>query len=203
MKYRALVLISSLSVASLAPALTILETESVWTGTFYNNTSTGSTPYHIGQSFTAPLSGDTVFDKGRLTVRSQQGRTVSVSLVNYNAGTSVLGSTLATQSNTLIGDNSWQQMVLDPADVALTPGGTYALMMSVTLTPTTFQVANVVGTSYLGGRYLVGQNNPGTIPNFVSDDTVFRVELVAVPEPATMAALGVGAFAIVRRRRTM
>ncbi|MCE9619934.1 MAG: hypothetical protein K8R92_08490 [Planctomycetes bacterium] len=191
----AVLTIASLSAS--ASALTVLETQSAWTGGFITNVSNGPVVYNFGESFQVPLSGDTIFDKGFLNVRTLQGRTVTMGIAAYTPVGSTIGSPISTQSFNVIGNGLWQQLAFDPIDIPLTPGGFYALFVQATLSPVSFDIGSTPGTAYVPGRYLVGPNLPGTIQNFASDDAAFRVELV--PAPGALALL-IGAVPLFRRR---
>jgi hypothetical protein len=187
------------SLASSASAVTVIETQSAWSGGFLTNVSTGPVVYTLGESFQVPLTGDTVFDKGFLNVRTLQARTVTMGIAAYTPVGSTIGAPIATVSINLLGNGTWEQLTFDPVDIPLTPGGFYALFLRATLSPVSLDIQSTPGTAYPTGRYLTGPNLPGVIQNFNSDDASFRVELV--PAPGAFALL-VTAAPLLRRRRS-
>lgn len=180
----------------------MIETETAWSGLFGNNQSNGLIFYTFGQSFTVPLSGDTVFLNGRFNVNTLQSRTITKGIAPFNTGTNSIGTPLGSASVFVNGNGFWQQPTFSTAGIPLTPGGTYALYMRVGLTPTSYQIGYLNGNPYSGGRYLVGPNFPGSVQVGTVEDAAFRIELGPVPEPATMTALAVGALALLRKRRS-
>lgn len=195
---KSIVIIGIVALASVSSALTVIETESAWTGAFVTNVSTGPIAYHFGESFQVPGAGDNVFAKGFLNVRTLQARTVTMGIASYTVAGSLVGSPIATQSFNLLGNGTWEQLAFDPADIGLVSGAFYALYVKATLTPVSFDIQSTVGTAYGPGGYLVGTNVPGMIANYGSDDASFRVELV--PEPGSLLALGLGISVLLRRK---
>jgi hypothetical protein len=192
-------LLCLLATGTCAQAVTVLETESAWAGAFSINTSTGSTPVLIGQTFQVPLSGDTVFAQGNFNVRSAVTKSVTLGLAPYNPGTGLTSASILSGSQTVTGSGFFQTLTLDPVDTALTPGGYYFFYMSVVLTPNSFDIGRTAGTAYVPGRYGVGYSIPGGLSTYPAEDTAFRVELV--PEPMSMAAVGLGLTVLARRKR--
>jgi hypothetical protein len=122
----------------------------------------------------------------------------------YNLG-AVSGNTvtsiLATQNSSLLGTGDWERIEFNPANVGLTPGSVYAVWVDMPLNPTTVQIKSFNSDVYASGRYFTGSSPiPGNF-GFFNEDSAFRVELVPVPEPASMAAFGLGAIGLAVRRR--
>ncbi len=196
---RYLTLFAILSLSNVASALTVIETQSLWSGASFNNVSNGPVTVQLGQTFTVPLVGDSVFDQGYLNFNSTLGRnfTMNLGAVSGNTVTSIL----ATQSETLLGNGTWENIQFNPADVPLVPGGTYAIWASMPLSPTNVMIQSFNSSVYAGGVYFTSlATMPGNVQTFAQNDASFRVELIA-PEPASLSSLAGGLLCAARRRR--
>ena len=195
-----LALVALATCSSLGHA-TVIETESLWSGALFGNTSTGPTSVTIGQSFTCPLVGDNVFDKAYLSFRSTQGRNFTFHLGTMAGNT--ITSVLASENETLAGTGNWEHIEFDPANLTLTPGSLYAIWVYMPLSTITVEEKAFNSSVYPDGlTFTSGSVMPGNVQTFSQNDLAFRVELV-VPEPTTITLLALGGLglAAMRKRR--
>lgn len=109
---RIIVLVIVAVAGSFSHAATAIETESARGSFVITNTSSGSTTQQLWQTFTVPLTGDSVFDKAFLSFRTTQGRAFTFHL-GAVSGTSIT-STLASENEVLIGSGAWERIELRP-----------------------------------------------------------------------------------------
>lgn len=124
-------------------------------------------------------------------------------LVNLSAGT----------SNTLIGDFRYADLA---SAISLVAGATYFIAGTTAADDWVFQASNIImdtGFNYLGSYFYSPSGNVGgsaLFPNTLAADreymtvNAFASESVSVPEPGTLALLGIGLLGIgaTRRKRT-
>jgi hypothetical protein len=104
--------------------------------------------------------------------------------------------------------DSWFTWTLN-TPVVLDPSTLYGVDIRVVSWGTTTQFSAPMragngGTTYSGGRYYDpgwGTVPSATINHTSNEDMMFHVDLVAIPEPSVALLSGLGALALLRRRR--
>lgn len=119
------------------------------------------------------------------------GDTITISL--YDNLPTNGGNLLASGSASNCVAGTWVDVFW--SDVSITSGQTYYLVF--TSDTNTMGIAGSTNNPYADGQVYA---NPGfsSFPNF---DYAFRTYAAPVPEPATLAALGLGALVVLRRKR--
>ncbi|MBS1700638.1 MAG: PEP-CTERM sorting domain-containing protein [Armatimonadetes bacterium] len=151
----------------------------------------------IGQSFDAP--GSTLTDYQFAIEGNANGGTLNVSVFNWIAGTGPTGASL--YSTSVAWPTSTGDVVLSGLNIPMTVGGHYGVV--VDLSGSTSQSVHYMGNTTgnpSGNGYWSGDDG-ATWNDFPGLSTEFKATFSSVPEPASMAVLGVGALALLRRRR--
>jgi hypothetical protein len=105
---------------------------------------------------------------------------------------------------------NYYNMTAPIASTSLVNGNTYHLGVQVVTTSANSSVgaiATTAGVNGIGGPINNGNafqwdSNAGTVVSLGADDLSLGIMSTPIPEPASIAALGLGALALIRRRRS-
>jgi hypothetical protein len=180
-----------LVLAAVVSRAQVIDTYPFWDGNVTNAWTA------VAQTFDAP--GSTLSDYQFAIDGNPSGGTLNISLYDWIAGTGQTGAAL--YSTSVAWPTSTGDVVLSGINVALSTGSHYGMVVELggAIDPSVHFMTNVTG-SPTGYGYWSGDNGTtwGGIPGF---STEFRATFGSVPEPASFAVLGLGALALVRRRR--
>ncbi len=180
-----------LLLAAVVSRAQVIDTYPFWDG----NVTNGWTA--IAQTFDAP--GSTLTDYQFGIDGNSAGGTLNISLYNWVAGTGQTGAAL--YSTSVAWPSSTGDIVLSGINVAVTNGSHYGMIVELggSNALSVHYMGNVTG-SPTGYGYWSGDNG-STWSGIPGLSTKFRATFDPVPEPATFAVLGLGALALVCRRR--
>lgn len=195
--------------AGVANADVIVQIDQAWDNTALADTSRGayyssSTSFRdVGQSFRAGLDNIVKVDLylSRTTTMTAD-RTVTVSIYatdgQWPTGDALIS---ATMQSSAISTASAAWYSFDLSKASLTVGNTYAIVLSIQQEAHAGSIslqAQNKPAGYAYGKNLERKDGPTWTSS--NQDAMFRT-YGEVPEPGTLALIGVGAAAIVRRRR--
>lgn len=153
----------------------------------------------MGQSFVA--AGPTINSIEVVFSVANPGSANEPITAELREGAGLNGSVIATNSLMLPSDLPGSSDALGPlidlgfGDVAVTPGATYTFTLAATTSRNAIVYGNTNG--YADGQMFHGPDNAGE-PG-PDDDVRFRI--TSTPEPASAAALILGAVLLIRRKR--
>ncbi|MBI5706579.1 MAG: PEP-CTERM sorting domain-containing protein [Armatimonadetes bacterium] len=184
MKRVSLVLVSLVFAVTSALA-TVIDTYPYWDGGITSGWTT------VGQSFDAAGS---VMTDYQFAIEGGSG-SLTVEVYNWTAG---LGPTGAALYSTVVAwPTTTGDVVLSGINVAMTMGGHYGVVVDGVGPSSVHWMGNTLGNPTGDGYWGYGI---GGLSIFDGLSTQFKATFDVVPEPASIAALGLGLVAVMRRR---